>query len=78
MDYSLPRLPSMVFSNFFKSLSFFFLVRPNPFANRISIIPNHHKMLTLDLIIALELAQQEEDKYLELVHHLLVLQKLLH
>lgn len=31
-------------------------------------------MPTLDLIIALELAQQEENEYLELVHHLLVLQ----
>lgn len=37
-------------------------------------MPNHHKMLTLDLIIALELAQQEEDENLELVHHFLVLQ----
>lgn len=31
-------------------------------------------MPTLDLIIALELAQKEENENLELVHHLLVLQ----
>lgn len=38
----------------------------------------NHKRSTLDLVIALELAEEEEDEDLELVHHLFVLQQLLH